>query len=103
FAFVSTNSITQGEPVPALFGPIFDAGWRIRFAHRTFAWSSEAPGAAAVHCTIVGFDREQKPAPRLFSYATPKGDPAEVTARLINGYLVDLEISRGCGLGGWTR
>jgi len=89
FAFVSTNSITQGEPVPALFGPIFDAGWRIRFAHRTFAWSSEAPGAAAVHCTIVGFDREQKPAPRLFSYATPKGDPAEVTARLINGYLVE--------------
>ncbi|MGP5292461.1 class I SAM-dependent DNA methyltransferase [Brachybacterium tyrofermentans] len=89
FAFVSTNSITQGEPVPALFGPIFDVGWRIRFAHRTFAWSSEAPGAAAVHCAIVGFDRERRPAPRLFSYARPKGDPAEVAATAINGYLVD--------------
>ncbi|MEV0869464.1 DNA methyltransferase [Brachybacterium paraconglomeratum] len=89
FAFVSTNSITQGEPVPALFGPIFDAGWRIRFAHRTFAWSSEAPGAAAVHCAIVGFDREQKPEPRLFSYATAKGEPVEASAKTINGYLVD--------------
>ncbi|MCL1898648.1 MAG: class I SAM-dependent DNA methyltransferase, partial [Micrococcales bacterium] len=43
FAFVSTNSITQGEPVPALFSPVFGAGWRIKFAHRTFAWTSEAP------------------------------------------------------------
>lgn len=89
FAFVSTNSIAQGEPVPALFGPIFDAGWRIRFAHRSFAWSSEAPGAAAVHCAIVGFDRERKPLPRLFNYADPKDTPIEVTADSINGYLVD--------------
>ena len=89
FAFVSTNSITQGEPVPALFGPIFDAGWRIRFAHRTFAWTSEAPGAAAVHCVIVGFDRSLKPAPRLFTYARPKGRPEEIAAGTINGYLVD--------------
>lgn len=89
FAFVSTNSITQGEPVSALFDPIFDMGWRIRFAHRTFAWTSEAPGAAAVHCVIVGFDREAKPTPHLFTYTRPKGDPEEITARTINGYLVD--------------
>jgi hypothetical protein len=88
FAFVSTNSIAQGEPVPALFGPIFEAGWRIRFAHRTFAWSSEAPGAAAVHCVVVGFDRETTAA-RLFSYANPKDQPVETTAKTINGYLVD--------------
>lgn len=89
FGFVSTNSITQGEPVSALFNPIFDAGWRIRFAHRTFAWTSEAPGAAAVHCVIVGFDREAKPAPRLFTYTRTKSAPEEIAARSINGYLVD--------------
>src|SRR5699024_2229450 len=68
FAFVSTNSIARGEPVPALFRPIFDAGWRIRFAHQTFAWTSEAPGAAAVHCVIVGFDKKERTAPKLFTY-----------------------------------
>ncbi|MGL1311192.1 DNA methyltransferase, partial [Vibrio parahaemolyticus] len=57
FAFVSTNSITQGEAVSSMFRPIFAAGWRIGFAHRTFSWTSEAPGAAAVHCTILGFDK----------------------------------------------
>ncbi|MGP5099529.1 DNA methyltransferase [Brachybacterium alimentarium] len=88
WAFVSTNSITQGEPVPALFGPIFEAGWRIRFAHRTFAWSSEAPGAAAVHCVVVGFDKAKTPA-RLFSYAAPRGEATAAPARSINGYLVD--------------
>lgn len=88
WAFVSTNSITQGEPVPALFGPIFKAGWRIRFAHRTFAWASEAPGAAAVHCIIVGFDREKGKA-RLFSYPDLRGEAVEAPAQSINGYLVD--------------
>ena len=49
FAFVTTNSITQGQQVPALFGPLIQDGWRIKFAHRTFQWDSEAPGKAAVH------------------------------------------------------
>lgn len=89
WAFVSTNSITQGEPVPALFQPVFDRGWRIRFAHRTFSWISEAPGAAAVHCTIVGFDRNEKIPARLFDYADVKGNPAERPAKNINPYLVD--------------
>ncbi len=89
WGFVSTNSITQGEPVPALFGPVFETGWRIRFAHRTFAWTSEAPGAAAVHCTIVGFDRLAKPPARLFDYADLRGEPQEAAAEQINGYLVD--------------
>ncbi|WP_272027937.1 class I SAM-dependent DNA methyltransferase [Kocuria rosea] len=89
WAFVSTNSIVQGEPVPALFGPVFSAGWRIRFAHRTFAWTSEAPGAAAVHCVVIGFDRAVKPLARLFSYSELRGRPAEEPAKTINGYLVD--------------
>ena len=88
FAFVSTNSITQGEPVPALFGPLFAAGWRIRFAHRTFAWSSESVGMAHVHCVIIGFDKEVGPA-RLFTYTNIKSEPMEMTAKNINGYLAD--------------
>lgn len=87
FAFVSTSSIAQGEPVPTLFGPIFEAGWRIRFAHQTFAWTSEAPGAAAVHCVIVGFDRDTGPA-ELFTYASLKADPVSSLVSNINAYLV---------------
>lgn len=91
FAFVSTNSIAQGEPVPALFGPVFAAGWRVKFAHRTFAWTSEAPGAAAVHCSVIGFDRAQKKRARLFDYSgNVKGEPVELPViGQLNGYLVD--------------
>lgn len=89
FAFVSTNSIAQGQPVPALFRPILDAGWRIRFAHQTFAWSSEAPGAAAVHCVITGYDKNEKRAPILFRYRDIKGSPTAVPVKTINPYLVD--------------
>ncbi|WIG18399.1 DNA methyltransferase [Kocuria rosea] len=89
WAFVSTNSIVQGDQPARLFAPVFKEGWRIRFAHRTFAWTSEASNAAAVHCVIIGFDREKSPAPRLFDYAELRGTPAETPARLINGYLVD--------------
>ena len=56
-AFVSTNSITQGEQVTAVWYPLFDMfGINITFAHRTFKWNSEANEKAAVHCVIVGFD-----------------------------------------------
>ncbi|WP_032366085.1 DNA methyltransferase [Rhodococcoides fascians] len=88
WAFVTTNSITQGQPVGPLFRPIFAAGWRIKFAHRTFEWTSEATGQAAVHCVIVGFSRVDGPV-RLFDYATVKSQPHEVSASFINAYLVD--------------
>ena len=88
FAFVTTNSIAQGQPVPALFGPIYRDGWRIRFAHQTFPWQSEAAGKAAVHCVIVGFDREVEPAPRLWSYAGEVDHPVELEATTVNAYLV---------------
>ncbi len=88
WAFVSTNSVTQGDQVPRLFGPVFQAEWRIKFAHRTFAWTSEAAGMAAVHCNIVGFDRTSTGA-RLFDYETPWSQPKEMSATSINGYLVD--------------
>ena len=92
FAFVSTNSIAQGAPVPALFRPLLDGGWRIRFAHQTFAWTSEAPGAAAVHCVITGFDRgapHEKARPVLFTYLSPKAQPEAVPVDHINPYLVE--------------
>ena len=90
FAFVTTNSIVQGQSVPTLFKPIFDAGWRIRFAHRTFSWDSEAPGKAAVHCVIVGFDRKTEPRARLWDYPKVKEEAVSVPVdRAINAYLVD--------------
>lgn len=90
FAYVTTNSIVQGDQTARLFGPIFEAGWRIRFAHRTFSWDSEAPGKAAVHCVIVGFDRQTEPRPHLWDYPDLKGEPVSIPVeRAINAYLVD--------------
>lgn len=87
WAFVTTNSITQGDPVPHLFEPIFDRGWDIKFAHRTFPWASESSGKAAVHCVIIGFARAPK-TQRLFDSSMPSGrQERRVTG--INGYLVD--------------
>lgn len=54
-AFVSTNSICQGEQAGVLWQPLFDSGMEIFFAHQTFQWQSQAKGKAAVHCIIVGF------------------------------------------------
>ena len=89
WAFVTTNSITQGEAVAPLFQPIIDAGWKIKFAHRTFKWTSEASGQAAVHCVIVGFDRAPT-SRRLFDYTTIEGPPIEIAAVTnINPYLTD--------------
>jgi len=89
-AFVSTNSITQGEQVGVLWGWLLNQGIHIQFAHRTFKWMNEAPGRAAVHCVIVGFGAEVPSRQRrLFEYETPDGEPHEVKAASINPYLVD--------------
>lgn len=87
FAFVSTNSVAQGEPVPALFRPLFEAGWNIRFAHQTFPWSSEAPGEAHVHCVIIGFDQDANKPAHLFAYPTGKSEPTQIEVQFINAYL----------------
>jgi hypothetical protein len=88
FAFVSTNSITLGDSVPALFAPIFADGWGIKFAHRTFRWTSEASGKAQVHCVIVGFQKGSIPHPRLFDYEHGSQIAFESAPKLINAYLV---------------
>ncbi|MGJ4728753.1 class I SAM-dependent DNA methyltransferase [Luteimonas sp. SDU101] len=88
-AFVSTNSIAQGEQVAVLWTAILAAGLRIRFAHRTFRWNNEARGVAAVHCVIIGFDQENGGSRQLFDYLDINGEPTEVAATNINPYLVD--------------
>ncbi|MBF0412678.1 MAG: class I SAM-dependent DNA methyltransferase [Desulfamplus sp.] len=88
-AFVSTNSITQGEQVGVLWSWMLAQGIKIFFAHRTFAWNSEARGKAAVHCVIVGFAAEEVSPKWLFEYEDIKGEPHQVQVKNINPYLVD--------------
>lgn len=89
-AFVSTNSITQGQQAPVLGAEFERCGVDIDFAHQTFSWSSEAPGQAAVHCVIVGFSAcSEKKAKTLFRYPDIKGEPLSVKATNINMYLQD--------------
>ncbi|WP_077490887.1 class I SAM-dependent DNA methyltransferase [Sinomonas mesophila] len=88
WAFVTTNSITQGEAVAPLFQAIFDGGWRIKFAHRTFPWTSEAAGQAAVHCVIIGFSKSEGKA-RLFDYPNQSSSPVERLVGNITPYLTD--------------
>lgn len=64
-------------------------GMEISFAHRTFAWSSDAPNAAAVHVVIVGFTRRPVSTHTLWGYTDVKGAPVSVAARRINPYLQD--------------
>jgi len=88
-AFVSTNSITQGEQVGALWGWLLAQGVKIHFAHRTFSWSNEARGKAAVHCVIVGFGLGDVAAKTIYEYEDIRGEPHAVAAANINPYLVD--------------
>ena len=78
--FVATNSITQGEQVAQLWPILFERHkLEITFAHRTFAWGSDARGKAHVHVVIIGLAKRTD-APRqkrLFSYDTPKSDPQQ--------------------------
>ena len=88
-AFVSTNSITQGEQVAVLWDYIFQQGLSIHFAHRTFHWQSAAKGKAAVHCVVIGFSAKNHDRKYIFEYENGKGEPEKIEAKNINGYLVD--------------
>lgn len=90
WAFVSTNSVSQGEACAALWRPILRENWRCRFAHRSFQWSSEDPKHAHVHVSIIGFDRATTPEPALWTYREGgKGDPHRNNVDHINPYLID--------------
>lgn len=93
--FVATNSITQGEQVAQLWPILFDrCELEISFAHRTFAWGSDARGVAHVHVVVIGLSpRGQEPASkRLFSYDDLNGDPAESTHAALAPYLFDAAV-----------
>ena len=88
-AFVSTNSITQGEQVGVLWGDLLARGIYLHFAHRTFQWNSEARGKAAVHCVIIGFGLQDNAEHWLYDYDTPKSEATALKVGRINPYLVD--------------
>ena len=90
--FVATNSITQGEQVAQLWPLLFDrCALEIAFAHRTFAWGSDARGMAHVHVVIIGLAKRETASQekRLFSYDTPKGEPHESRHAALSPYLFD--------------
>jgi hypothetical protein len=90
--FVATNSITQGEQVAQLWPILFECcGLEISYAHRTFAWGSDARGMAHVHVVIVGLTRraDEPPAKRLFTYDDIHGDPVESLHATLTPYLFD--------------
>ena len=90
--FVATNSITQGEQVAQLWPLLFRRfGMEIAFAHRTFAWGSDARGKAHVHVVIIGLTRRDQEVvtKRLFSYDDIDGDPVESQHKALSAYLFD--------------
>ncbi len=89
-AFVSTNSIVQGEQTSILWGQMMNKyKIKIHFAHRTFKWSNEAKGNAAVYCVIIGFANYDTVNKIIFEYENIKGEAHEIKAKNINPYLVD--------------
>lgn len=110
-AFVSTNSICQGQQVEPLWRPLFEDGVSIDFAHKTFVWNSEASDKANVHVVVVGFSRQDNVSPLIFDALGGR------KANHINAYLADAPnvfvakssrpvcnvpgMSRGGGAGDW--
>lgn len=89
-AFVSTNSIAQGEQPPVLWGRLRDMGIAIDFAHQTFRWDNDARGRAAVHCVVQGISRSNPKTPlRLWTYSDPSGEAELQWVDNINAYLQD--------------
>ena len=88
-AFVSTNSITQGEQVGVLWSWMLAQGVKIHFAHRTFSWSNEARSNAAVYCVIIGFGAHDVADKVIYEYEENQGEPLAVKVNNINPYLVD--------------
>ncbi len=87
-AFVSTNSIAQGEQPALLWNELFRLGIKIKFGHRTFKWNNEAKGNAAVHVVIIGFRFGEPTAKTLYEYSDLNSEPLSRKAKNINPYLV---------------
>jgi hypothetical protein len=90
-AFVSTNSITQGEQVGVLWEYLFKQNIKIHFAHRTFKWNNEAKGKASVYVVIIGFATFDTDKKFIYDYLTPKSEPEEIKVKKINPYLIEFD------------
>lgn len=90
-AFVSTNSISQGEQVGILWSYFLSKGITITFAHRPFQWSNEASGQATVQCVIIGFSYQFIKRKILFDYINVKSEATSLIVNNINPYLVDAQ------------
>ncbi len=89
-AYVSTNSIVQGEQVSIIWNKLMNEySVKIHFAHRTFKWSNEARGKAAVYCVIIGFATFDTPQKYIFDYENIGTEAHSISAKNINAYLVD--------------
>lgn len=89
-AFVSTNSISQGEQVGVLWNLLYNYyKIKIHFAHRTFKWGNEAKANAAVHVVIIGFSSFDIQEKLIYEYDDIKGEPHELRVKNINPYLVE--------------
>jgi len=89
-AFVSTNSISQGEQVSILWSELFNKfHTKIHFAHRTFKWSNEARGNAAVHVVIIGFSNFDINEKLIYEYDDIAKEPHESRVKNINPYLTE--------------
>lgn len=89
-AFVSTNSISQGEQVSILWNELFNKyKIKIHFAHRTFKWSNEAKGNAAVHVVIIGFSNFDVEEKLIYEYENINSEPHQIKTKNINPYLTE--------------
>lgn len=91
-AFVSTNSISQGEQPAVLWRELFKRNIFINFAHRTFRWSNEGKGVAAVHCVVIGLTFDKPKKCYLYDYGNDiSGEPQTLIVSRINPYLVEAD------------
>ncbi len=89
-AFVSTNSIAQGEQVGILWSLLFNScNIKIHFAHQTFKWSNEAKGNAAVHVVIIGFANFNTSNKEIYEYEDINGEPHATKVSNVNPYLIE--------------
>ena len=90
-AFVSTNSISQGEQPGILWNELYGKyNIKIHFAHRTFRWDNEAKGMAHVYVVIIGFANYDTNSKRIYYYDKPDSEAHEMPASNINPYLVEM-------------
>lgn len=105
-AFVSTNSICQGEQVSALWKDIINSGYVINFAYQTFNWASESTTSAGVHCVIVGFSQVNRKVKRIYN-SKLISEASNINPYLLNGSNVFIDsrtkpicnvpkITKGC-------